>query len=426
MQNLNIALFDALAAGFDPAAPLLDLARATTAATPWLALGLLAWAAWRHPGSRGFALLALALAGATSVLTKEIAQALDVARPFMAGLSADHLGHGQRGGLPSTHAAVMFALAFLLMLRRPLRSAGGAVAGLALATGWSRIYLGVHYPLDILAGAGVGWAVAMAASAGLRVMNGLETKPARTVVHRALDAVQRLRPLRLMASRALMHGHAGVGALVACAALAFWIGLRTPDLFPMQLMQENGPVENGTVVLYLLAIGCVWASPRRLLTRPDKVALATVLLAFVVREAELHEAWLDMGLPSMHVAGVSAALLPVALSACWLAARCHAGWRISGISGMTAHWRVPALTAFLFALATVLAQTLDQAPGALVEWGVVERVPSAAATVMRSVEEMLELLLPALAILALMQGRWARRRLDAAYLPGTLPSTPLT
>ena len=36
---------------------------------------------------------------------------------------------------------------------RPLAAAGIAYAVLV---GWSRVYLGVHYPLDILGGAGIG------------------------------------------------------------------------------------------------------------------------------------------------------------------------------------------------------------------------------------------------------------------------------
>ena len=40
-------------------------------------------------------------------------------------------------------------------LARPLAAVG---IGYAVLVGWSRIYLGVHYPLDILGGAGIGTA----------------------------------------------------------------------------------------------------------------------------------------------------------------------------------------------------------------------------------------------------------------------------
>ena len=58
---------------------------------------------------------------------------------------------------PSSHTAVVLAIAIALVpfLARPLAAAGIAYAALV---GWSRVYLGVHYPLDVLAGAGIGMA----------------------------------------------------------------------------------------------------------------------------------------------------------------------------------------------------------------------------------------------------------------------------
>jgi len=58
---------------------------------------------------------------------------------------------------PSSHSAVTLAVAIALVpfLARPLAA---AAIGYAVLVGWSRVYLGVHYPLDILGGAGIGMA----------------------------------------------------------------------------------------------------------------------------------------------------------------------------------------------------------------------------------------------------------------------------
>jgi undecaprenyl-diphosphatase len=68
---------------------------------------------------------------------------------------------------PSGHAATSFAGATLLALLVP-RLAVPFVA-LAAAIAWSRVYVGVHYPLDIAAGAVLGTGVALAATALLRL-----------------------------------------------------------------------------------------------------------------------------------------------------------------------------------------------------------------------------------------------------------------
>jgi membrane-associated phospholipid phosphatase len=66
-------------------------------------------------------------------------------------------------GFPSGHALgsiVLYGfLAYLLVRRYPGqgRSIYGMAAGLIGAIGFSRLYLGVHYPTDILAGYAVGW-----------------------------------------------------------------------------------------------------------------------------------------------------------------------------------------------------------------------------------------------------------------------------
>lgn len=52
---------------------------------------------------------------------------------------------------PSNHSAGAFAIAFVFLWQR--RMLGFALLGLAALLAFSRVYVGVHYPLDIAAGA---------------------------------------------------------------------------------------------------------------------------------------------------------------------------------------------------------------------------------------------------------------------------------
>ena len=99
-----------------------------------------------------------AAAGLAWVLAHVAKAVADRPRPYevMAGaVLRQQPAHGT--SFPSSHTAVTLAVAIALVpfLARPLAAAGIAYAVLA---GWSRVYLGVHYPLDVLAGAGIGMA----------------------------------------------------------------------------------------------------------------------------------------------------------------------------------------------------------------------------------------------------------------------------
>jgi undecaprenyl-diphosphatase len=78
--------------------------------------------------------------------------------------------------LPSGHAATSAAGAVILAY---LIGRGGLWLGLlAVAIGFSRVYIGVHYPLDVLAGAAVGGVVGLAAVALLRARARAKPGPA--------------------------------------------------------------------------------------------------------------------------------------------------------------------------------------------------------------------------------------------------------
>lgn len=65
---------------------------------------------------------------------------------------------GGRYGFPSCHAANTFGLAFFLFYLFRQRALTWFIMGWAVLTCYSRSYLGVHYPGDLLTGAIVGWA----------------------------------------------------------------------------------------------------------------------------------------------------------------------------------------------------------------------------------------------------------------------------
>jgi undecaprenyl-diphosphatase len=90
-------------------------------------------------------------------------------RPFETLPQADPLIGATIGqSMPSGHAATSFAGAVVLTYLLP-RSAPYLFL-LATAIAFSRIYVGVHYPSDVLAGAALGAAVGLAGLALLRLL----------------------------------------------------------------------------------------------------------------------------------------------------------------------------------------------------------------------------------------------------------------
>jgi undecaprenyl-diphosphatase len=124
----------------------------------WIALApLLAWRAKRSV-LRATALTALCVWTA-DLAALGLKGLTDRERPFDALEGVEPLFGGTLGGsLPSGHAATSFAGAVVLTYLFP--RGAPAFFLLALAIAFSRVYVGVHFPSDVLAGAVLGAAVA--------------------------------------------------------------------------------------------------------------------------------------------------------------------------------------------------------------------------------------------------------------------------
>jgi undecaprenyl-diphosphatase len=70
------------------------------------------------------------------------------------------VGVPHSGSFPSGHAATAFACATVIAWAAPRLAVPAFV--LAVAISWSRVYVGVHWPLDVLGGAVLGVLVATA------------------------------------------------------------------------------------------------------------------------------------------------------------------------------------------------------------------------------------------------------------------------
>ena len=114
-----------------------------------LALFLLVWFRF-HTRERSFLIYAVFCALIALGINYALGLLFPHPRPFTLGLSPNYLGHAAETSFPSDHATVMWTLAFGLLLNPKLRSYGWAAVVLAALTSWARIYLGVHFPFDIL------------------------------------------------------------------------------------------------------------------------------------------------------------------------------------------------------------------------------------------------------------------------------------
>jgi undecaprenyl-diphosphatase len=113
-------------------------------------------------GRRGARAAVAALAAAALALGVGVvlAHVVNEQRPFVAHPNLVHalIGHKPDASFPSDHATAAFAIAAAIWLR--LRLVGAAALLLAAALAVGRVAVGVHYPLDVAAGAALGTAAA--------------------------------------------------------------------------------------------------------------------------------------------------------------------------------------------------------------------------------------------------------------------------
>ncbi|HEM8667016.1 TPA: undecaprenyl-diphosphate phosphatase [Klebsiella aerogenes] len=151
LENINYALFALINA--TPASSWWAIEVATFIAkdliiiVPLLVVALWLWG----PNQRQLVfkvMLALALSLSISWV---IGHQFPHDRPFVDGVGYNFLHHAADDSFPSDHGTVIFTFALAFLFWHRVWS-GVLLLVIASAIAWSRVYLGVHWPLDMLGG----------------------------------------------------------------------------------------------------------------------------------------------------------------------------------------------------------------------------------------------------------------------------------
>lgn len=188
MEELNQKLFLLINASAHPDPTLLMIARLCAEQLIWL-IPIAVLIGWLYGAedTRKIMLQATMSAIIGMLVSQLIGVLWPHPRPFMIGLGHNYVAHVADSSFPSDHLTLLWTVAFSFILHRRTRVSGIIFASMGISVAWARIYVGVHFPGDMLGAVGV---AVISAGLGLwsaRWYLGLTFRWA-TVIHRRLFA----------------------------------------------------------------------------------------------------------------------------------------------------------------------------------------------------------------------------------------------
>ncbi|HHS94293.1 MAG TPA: undecaprenyl-diphosphatase [Rhodobacterales bacterium] len=151
MDQLNQALFPLINGPADPAPAILLLAKFMADWMLYLAAAGLVIGWLRAGAGMRRALVQVAMATLLALAVNFTIAALWYhPRPFELGIGNQLIAHAPETSFPSDHATILFAVAFSLFAFGAARLWTWLALVAAVAVSWARVWLGIHWPLDML------------------------------------------------------------------------------------------------------------------------------------------------------------------------------------------------------------------------------------------------------------------------------------
>jgi len=85
----------------------------------------------------------------TLLMSEVLSAVLNTPRPFVMGVGRTLIEHAPTGSFPSNHMSIFSGIAFAYYFS-PQRDLGRILIWTAWLVAWSRVYVGVHFPIDML------------------------------------------------------------------------------------------------------------------------------------------------------------------------------------------------------------------------------------------------------------------------------------
>jgi undecaprenyl-diphosphatase len=151
LEQWNRHLFLVVNGPASPSPFMLDFADILAGALIFVIPVVLAWCWLRGEPARRPGLLMAFIAAQVALLINQIIPLFWVhPRPFMIPLGHTYIPHVADSSFPSDHVTFICTIAAGLVCWKAAPKAGWAIGLMAVPVAWARIYLGVHFPADML------------------------------------------------------------------------------------------------------------------------------------------------------------------------------------------------------------------------------------------------------------------------------------